>query len=201
MSVQFGTLMMMLLSGIGMGIAFDSYRVVSNRLHIGRLLIPILDLLYWLAATIIVFRVLMANNDGEVRIYIFIGLLIGIGFYFWLFSSTVIAFVVWLIETIRKLIRFLVRCFELLVIKPMLILYKLVRVLLGFALAISLFILKLTGQLLRPFWLLLAWMIRPAVRPLWRAIEPYWKKIDIAGRFIRIRTSCIALWKRWFGED
>ncbi len=63
--------MMMLLSGIGMGVAFDSYRVVSNRLHIGRLWIPILDLLYWLAATLIVFRVLMANNDGEVRIYIF----------------------------------------------------------------------------------------------------------------------------------
>ncbi len=193
--------MMMLLSGIGMGVAFDSYRVVSNRLHIGRLWIPILDLLYWLAATLIVFRVLMANNDGEVRIYIFLGLLIGIGFYFWLFSSTVIAFVVWLIETIRKLLRFLVRCFELLVIKPLLMLYKLVRVLLGFALAISLFIVKLTGQLLRPFWLLLAWMLRPVVRPLWRVLEPYWKRIDIIGRFTRIKTSCIALWKRWFGED
>lgn len=93
---------------------------------------------------------------GKCEFIFFLGLLIGIGFYFWLFSSTVIAFVVWLIETIRKLLRFLVRCFELLVIKPLLMLYKLVRVLLGFALAISLFIVKLTGQLLRPFWLLLA---------------------------------------------
>ncbi len=201
LSVQFETLAMMLLSGIGMGIAFDSYRVVSNRLHIGRIWIPIMDLLYWLVATLLIFRVLLAKNDGEVRIYVFLGLLIGTGFYFWLFSSTVISFVVWLIETLHKLFRFLIRCFQLLVIRPLLLLYKLARVLLGFAVALSLFTIKLIGQLLRPFWLLLCWLLRPAIRPIWRRIEPWWRRLDLAGRFIRGWARCKTLWKSWFRED
>lgn len=192
---------MMLLSGVCMGVAFDSYRVVSNRLQIGRIWIPILDLLYWLAATLLIFRVLLTKNDGEVRIYVFLGLLIGIGFYFWLFSSTVISFVVWLIETINSVFRFLIRCFQLLVIKPLLLLYKLVRVLLGFSVALALFTVKLIGQLLRPFWLLLCWLLRPAIRPLWRRIEPFWLRLDLAGRIIRGRAWCLALWKSWFGRD
>ena len=65
--------MTMLLSGIGMGVVFDGYRVVSDELRISRLWVPVFDLLYWIAATLAVFQVLSTSNEGEVRAYVFLG--------------------------------------------------------------------------------------------------------------------------------
>lgn len=164
LNVQAVTLAMMLLSGIGMGAAFDGYRVVSNHLRIGRMWIPLLDLAYWIAATLVVFRVLSSSNDGEVRAYVFLGLLIGIAFYFWLFSSTVIRFVVWLIRAVQWIARVIAKCFTIFIIKPIVLVYRLVRFIVGLIMAIGIFICKMILQVLRPFWLLLRWLLRPLAR-------------------------------------
>ncbi|RXZ79286.1 spore cortex biosynthesis protein YabQ [Paenibacillaceae bacterium] len=198
LEVQFWTLLTMLFTGFCMGAAFDVYRVVSSRLQIGRLWIPVLDLLYWLAATIVVFHVLSNSNEGEVRLYVFIGLLIGIAFYFWLFSSSVIAFVVWLLNMISKFIWFLGRCFDVMVIKPVLLFYKLLRVLLGLLAAFAIFLGKVVLQLLRPFWLLLRWLLRPLYRFAAKLARPYWERMQIGSKFERFKGTLIALWKKWF---
>ncbi|XEC94972.1 spore cortex biosynthesis protein YabQ [Paenibacillus tarimensis] len=198
LDVQFWTLAMMLLSGIGMGVAFDGYRVLSNRLRIGRLWIPVLDMLYWLAATIIVFRVLSASNEGEVRVYVFLGLLLGIGCYFWLFSSTVIAIVVWLIETIQKIVRLLIRCFDWLVLKPIVLLYRFVRIILGFFVVFTIFLFKIVIQLLRPFYLLLGWAARPLTGLVRRFLGPHWTRLRVSERIRRVWDGLTGLWKKLF---
>ncbi|GGG24791.1 spore cortex biosynthesis protein YabQ [Paenibacillus abyssi] len=198
LSVQLWTLAMMVMSGIGMGVAFDGYRVVSGRLQIGRLWIPVLDLLYWLLATLIVFRVLSASNEGEVRVYVFLGLLLGIALYFWLFSSSVIAFVVWLIQTIEKTFRFLVLCFDWLVLRPLLLIYRLVRVILGFLVVFSIFLFKIVVQLVSPLWRLLRWLLRPLTGLMMQKLEPAWKRWRIEERFKNSWNGLIKLWKRLF---
>lgn len=201
LDVQFLTLFMMVVSGIGMGAAFDGYRVVSNELRIGRLWVPVLDLLYWTAATLIVFRVLIASNEGELRMFVFIGLFIGIAFHFWLLSSTVIRIVQWLVGAVRWFIGTLIRLFNMLIVRPIIGLYRLSRVFLGFVLVISMFLFRIVVQLLRPFWLLLSWLLRPLTRPLWALLQRWSAAMRLPQRWARIRGVIIRLWNKWFSSN
>lgn len=196
------TMAAMLLSGIGMGVVFDGYRVVSDELKISRWWVPVFDLLYWIAATIIVFQVLSASNEGEVRTYVFIGLLLGIGAYYWLFSKIVVRLVHGLIRLVRALIDLAIKLFVIFVVRPLLLLYKLAKVLLAFLLAVTMFLLKIMVQLVRPIGLLLWWMIRPAVRPLIKWIDGWARPLAVRFR-LKERTTivnnwAIAAWRRVF---
>lgn len=200
LSVQWLTMATMLLSGIGMGIVFDGYRVVSDELKISRLWIPVLDLLYWIAATIVVFQVLSSSNEGEVRVYVFLGLLIGICLYYWLFSKITMKLTHILIGTVRAIIHFVIRAFMLLVIKPLLLLYRISRVILAFLRAFTIFIFKIVLQLVRPFWKLFTWM----TKPIWKPVVRYWTsrvnpiiaKWRLKERALAVKDRAVCFWER-----
>ncbi|RAP73337.1 spore cortex biosynthesis protein YabQ [Paenibacillus montanisoli] len=191
----------MLVSGIGMGIVFDGYRVISDELRISRLWIPIFDLLYWIAATLVVFQVLSSSNEGEVRAYVFIGLLLGIGCYYWLFSRITMKLVQVLIRTTKAIIRFMIRAFDMLIIRPLVLLYRIGKLFLAFLRAFAIFLFKIVVQLVRPFWLLTAWM----TRPIWKPLLRYWKrwvnpiiaKWRVPERIASLRAGASKLWQRW----
>lgn len=196
--MQWLTMAAMLLSGLGMGMVFDGYRVVSNELKFPRWWLPVLDVIYWMAAALVVFRVLYASNNGEVRAYVFIGLAIGIVIYYFVLSRMVIVIVKWIIGAVRKLISILVKCVEILVIKPILLLYKLVLVIFAFGSALTIFVLKIVLQLVRPFWKLFVWMVRPAVRPVWRWLSSYITKWGITGKLRSFGLIIAHFWSKWF---
>lgn len=90
---QIDTFLYTLLTGIILGVIFDFYRVFRGicRPHIW--ITSITDLMYWLLATILVFVALLVGNSGEVRLYVFIGLLLGVVLYYRLASRVVICLV------------------------------------------------------------------------------------------------------------
>lgn len=73
LDAQWITLTWMVLSGVVMGVAYDSYRVLSGQLRFPRWSIHTLDLLYWVASALFVFRMLYAGNHGQLRFYVFWG--------------------------------------------------------------------------------------------------------------------------------
>lgn len=198
LSMQWMTMAVMLLSGLGMGTVFDGYRVVSNELKFPRWWLPVLDVVYWMAAALAVFRVLYASNNGEMRAYVFIGLAVGVLLYYWLFSKLVILIVKWLIEAVRKLISFVLKCLDILIVKPIMLLYKLIILMLGIGSAITIFIYKIVLQLFRPFWRLFVWMVRPALRPIGRWLAPYWAKWQLKEKLAKLGRLISRIWGRWF---
>lgn len=198
LSMQWLTMAVMLLSGLGMGTVFDGYRVVSNELKFPRWWLPVLDVIYWMASALVVFRVLYANNNGEVRAYVFIGLAIGIVIYYLFLSRIVIVIVKWLIGAMRKLIAFVLKCLDILIVKPILLFYKLIMAIFAFGSALTIFILKIVVQLVRPFWKLLVWIIRPVIRPIGHWLAPYVSKWQPAERLVRIGLLIAQLWSKWF---
>ncbi|WP_027339857.1 spore cortex biosynthesis protein YabQ [Halonatronum saccharophilum] len=67
----------MLLLGIGIGIIFDLYRVLRWKIRVKRLFTDLGDLLFSLLITLITFIILIYSNGGEVRLYIFLGIISG----------------------------------------------------------------------------------------------------------------------------
>ncbi|NLC19960.1 MAG: spore cortex biosynthesis protein YabQ [Clostridiales bacterium] len=68
-------------TGMILGLIYDLNRTIRRIFKPGRWLVGVLDLLFWLIAAAIVFTVLYFANNGEIRLYNFIGLAIGWSLY------------------------------------------------------------------------------------------------------------------------
>lgn len=81
-SQQVAAFAVTIVTGAFLGIIFDFYRVLSRSLRLRPFFTSVSDLLFWGLATLVIFVVLLASNWGEVRMYVFIGLIGGALLYF-----------------------------------------------------------------------------------------------------------------------
>lgn len=150
------TLLVMAGCGMAMGICFDTVGAVVREFRFRRAIQALLDIVYWAAATIFVFQALLYANDGEVRLFIFIGLGIGVLLYALLAGT-------WYRRFIAKLLRFLLaviaqvfRLIRILLIRPLLVLYRLLiriaALVAGFVAAVAIFLGKFVLQWGMKWW-------------------------------------------------
>lgn len=80
--------------GIGMIMAasFDLYRAMRGVYPVSRKLTAVTDFFYWILLTGLVFALLIFGNWGEVRVYVFLGVIIGVCLYLKFFSRKMIGF-------------------------------------------------------------------------------------------------------------
>lgn len=97
--------------GAVLGASFDTIGVTARRFRFGSAVRAALDVLYWVAATIFVFRVLLMANGGIVRPFVFLGLGIGavlymllIGGWFRTFVNRLLQVLEWLFVRIYRLL-------------------------------------------------------------------------------------------------
>ncbi len=76
--------------GLLLGLLFDFYRVIRGRLHPGPLGTILGDLLFSLVATGVTFVLLIAGNWGELRLYVWVGFLLGAFSYHLLLSRSLV---------------------------------------------------------------------------------------------------------------
>lgn len=94
--------LMTILAGGVIGLLFDVYRALRAYLRPKQFATAITDLFYWIVVTPTVFAMLLAGNWGELRLYVLIGLVIGLILYFQALSAVVIWFVMGLIKGIGR---------------------------------------------------------------------------------------------------
>lgn len=99
------------ISGITISILFDIFRIRRKVLKAPNLLTYFEDILFWIISAIILLYTVMKYTTGELRIYMFVGLFIGILIYFKFFSklivkffSSIIKFIIAIIVKIFKII-------------------------------------------------------------------------------------------------
>ncbi len=180
LNTQFITLWMMFVSGCMLGGILDCYRVLSGQLHLKRWLIPLFDVLYWLTATVLVFRILYWSNFGEVRIFVFLGLIAGAVVYYALFSRHFIRLFRLILRWLAACWRFTVRFFRTFVIMPIVYISRIVLAVLMFFGTVSIFLGKFVLQLVYPLWKILR-------RPLQHLIKVTW--LRAAAKQLRAKIS------------
>jgi spore cortex biosynthesis protein YabQ len=158
LDVQFLTMGTMILCGVVMGVVFDAYRVLTGQLRISRWLLPLLDLLYWTGVTVFVFRMLNHANQGRLRFFVFVGLSAGVLIHYLLFSGIVIRFVLLVIRAVRWTAALIRRLFLLLVVRPLVGVYRLIVLFFGFLVTVAILMFKIVLQLLYPFRILGKWL-------------------------------------------
>ena len=104
-NVQIYYFLSTVIAGIAVGLMFDTYRIITGANNINRIVIAITDLLFWVLCALAVFVFFLYSNNGDLRLYTFIGLLTGILFYFKLASKRFIIALRGIIYFISKLFR------------------------------------------------------------------------------------------------
>ena len=96
--------MFFILTGISVGILFDLFRILRKSFKTFDFIAYFQDFIFWiLTGLILIFSIFIFNN-GNLRSYVFIGIIFGIFIYMILISKYFINFFVTIIRYLRKII-------------------------------------------------------------------------------------------------
>lgn len=65
------------LTGVEIGILFDFFRILRRTIKTGNMVTYIQDILFWILTGILVLYNIWYFNNGEIRVYMFLGIIIG----------------------------------------------------------------------------------------------------------------------------
>jgi len=117
------------LAGVLISLIFDIFRIIRKKVSTGMFLSAAQDILFWIVATMIMFFVIYFVNKGLLRLYQFMGAFLGGLLYFLLFSKWLSLLLCRFIDVFCKIFEFFLK----ILLTPLKITYKLICVLLSFA--------------------------------------------------------------------
>lgn len=109
--------------GCVIGIIFDVFRILRKSFKTKDIVTYLEDILFWIIAGIILLYSIFKFNNGELRFYLFLGILTGISLYITLISSYFIKINVTVIKFIKKIIHQLLK----IILLPIQLILKILR--------------------------------------------------------------------------
>lgn len=97
-----------ILIGVIMGMLYDLIRIFRKIIPHSNWIVQIEDTIYWIICALIGFAILYMHNYGQIRFFVFIGIILGSIFYLCTFSIIFMKFATWLIDVIKHIIRTLI---------------------------------------------------------------------------------------------
>ena len=113
--------------GAAMGILYDLFRISRIAIPTARVVVIVEDILYFSICAVATFLLMMSSLDGQVRIFVLMGQLIGAILYFCTVGRLVMKISRTIINIVRGILRFIFRW----ILRPIWITcYRIVRILL-----------------------------------------------------------------------
>ena len=91
--------------GIIIGIVFDIFRIFRKTFNTPDIVTYIEDIIFWLLTGLIIIYSIFVFNNGEIRLYMFLAVILGCLIYMLLFSKFIINICVKILTTIIKILR------------------------------------------------------------------------------------------------
>ena len=116
---QLTTFIYFIITGMVLGIIFDIFRILRKSFKTSDIITNIEDIIFGITTGIILLMSIFLFNNGELRLFVFIGIIFGIIIYMLIISKYFIKLNVAIINFIKKII--------ILLTKPFIILLKLIK--------------------------------------------------------------------------
>ena len=101
---QFNTVFIFFLTGICIGLLFDFFRIQRKVLKTCDFITYIQDILFWIVSGLIIIFVIMKYTNGEIRIYMVLGIILGILIYFLIISKYIMKIFVCILSFLLNII-------------------------------------------------------------------------------------------------
>lgn len=99
------TFLIFVINGILIGFIYDVFRILRISFKTKDFITYIEDILFWIIVGIIVLNSIFVFNNGEIRFYIFFGIVIGVIMYITIFSTYIIKGSVQIISFIKHIFK------------------------------------------------------------------------------------------------
>ena len=142
LQVQFLTMVTMIIGGLYLGVARDTYLRFSPYWRRRIILRYVFEIAFWMIQTILLFYILYRVNAGELRAYIFVACLLGVSIYKVFFASLYRRVLEWIIRLLLIIYRTCKEIIRVLVIVPLKGIVYLILLIVQFTFSILFFILK-----------------------------------------------------------
>lgn len=93
-----------IINGVLIGLLFDFFRIARKVFHTSDMVTYIEDILFWILTGIIVLYSIFVFNNGELRLFMFLGILLGAFIYMLFVSSYIIKINVKIINILKKVL-------------------------------------------------------------------------------------------------
>ena len=128
---QANLFLIFVLNGIIIGFIFDFFRILRISFKTKDFVTYIEDFLFWVITGIILLYSIFIFNNGEIRFYMFLGVIIGIVLYILLISKYIIKINVSIIKIIKKIVivptKFLCNIIKKIIFRPISIFFNKIR--------------------------------------------------------------------------
>ena len=117
-SYQLKIFLISLLIGLMLGFFYDFLKIFRKYIVHNNIVVNIEDVIYWIFMSIVIFLILLYQNNGEIRIFFIIGIFTSMILYNFLISPIFLKISTKIINTILKIILFIFRaiCMPFLII-------------------------------------------------------------------------------------
>ena len=93
-----------IINGIIIGMLFDFFRILRKSFKTSDFITYIEDSLFWVLTGVVILYSIFIFNNGEIRFFMFLGIILGLIIYMFLFSSYIVKINVIIIRIIKKII-------------------------------------------------------------------------------------------------
>ena len=93
------------LTGVTIGILFDFFRILRKAIKTPNFVTYIEDILFWILTGLLILYNIWYFNDGEIRIYMFLGIIIGLLIYMSTISKPIIQIFSKVLEIIINILK------------------------------------------------------------------------------------------------
>lgn len=185
LSVQFITMISMVLSGFYLGIIQQTFRRLTTYWRDNAFLTYFLEIGFWLTQAGVIFYVLYHVNAGEVRLYVLLACLLGFSIYQVFAKKPYIRMLEVIIRIVSSIYHFIRRLFDKLLLSPLkwiiTLIYRMIKTIFGWIITLLLFLLNV---ILAPF----IWIGKGIYKLIPDSFKKFLKKI--AGFYSKIKNIC-----------
>jgi len=93
------------LTGVAIGVLFDFFRILRRTIKTSNFITYIEDILFWILTGLLILYNIWFFNNGEIRIYMFFGIIIGVLIYMSTLSNILIKTFSTILQTIIKIFK------------------------------------------------------------------------------------------------
>ena len=111
------------LTGIMIGLLFDFFRVLRKSFKTTDLITCIEDVIFWILTGILILYNIWYFNNGEIRLFIILGIILGVIIYLLTLSNIVVKVFTFIINFLKKIIIQIFKTLEI-PFKPIVLIYK-----------------------------------------------------------------------------
>lgn len=192
LTIQFNTMIAMIVMGAWLGAALDTYGRFLKRPKRSSWIVFVNDILFWIVQALLFFYVLLRVNEGQLRLYVILAILCGFAAYQSLLKNIYMKALEAIIKATIWTYRFIYRLIITLIVRP-------IKGLIQFLIIAIIFLGNVLLKILKLVFLIVFTPIKWILLILWRFVPQKFKIFfrRIAGFFVIKKNNIVKWWKNF----